>query len=81
MILAVMTRVARGHSGQRLTADAVTEWIYGLVTLAAILRVIAAFAAPGPSLLLYTAAILWIATYAVFIFAYSPTLLFKRSVG
>ena len=36
MILAVMTRVARGHSGQSLTADAVTQWIYGLVTFAAV---------------------------------------------
>ncbi|WP_020174449.1 NnrS family protein [Methyloferula stellata] len=82
MILAVMTRVARGHSGQSLTADTITRWIYGLVTLAAVFRVIAAFAAaPGPSLLLYAAAILWIAAYAVFIFAYSPTLLSKRNVG
>ncbi len=81
MILAVMTRVARGHSGQALTADTVTRWIYGLVTLAAVLRVIAGLAAPGPSLLLYSAAILWIAAYAVFIFAYSPTLLLKRRVG
>jgi uncharacterized protein involved in response to NO len=81
MILAVMTRVARGHSGQSLTADTITRWIYGLVTLAAVFRVIAAFAASGPGLLLYAAAILWIAAYAVFLFAYSPTLLMKRRVG
>jgi uncharacterized protein involved in response to NO len=81
MILAVMTRVARGHSGQALSADAVTCGIYGLVSLAAVLRVIAAFAAPGPSPLLYAAAVLWIAAYAVFIAAYSPMLLLKRSMG
>ena len=43
MILAVMTRATRGHTGRDLSADRVTVLIYGLVTLAAITRVAAAF--------------------------------------
>ena len=48
MILAVMTRVTRGHTGRELSADHATSAIYILVTLAAILRVAAAFAAGRP---------------------------------
>lgn len=79
MILAVMTRVARGHSGQDLTADHVTVAIYVLVTSGAIFRVTAAFAAPGPSRLLYVGAGFWMAAFALFALAYGPLLLFKRS--
>src|SRR5450759_493486 len=45
MILAVMTRATRGHVGRELSADRVTVLIYVLVTLAAIMRVAAAFCA------------------------------------
>ena len=45
MMLAVMTRVTRGHTGRELSADRATSAIYILVTLAAIVRVAAAFAA------------------------------------
>ncbi|QXX75666.1 hypothetical protein MHY1_02496 [Methylovirgula sp. HY1] len=78
MILAVMTRVARGHSGRDLSADRVTIAIYLLVTFAALFRVAAAFVMPGPGPLLYASAGLWIAAFALFAIAYGRMLLFKR---
>jgi uncharacterized protein involved in response to NO len=45
MILAVMTRATRGHTGRDLSADRITSLVYMLVTLAAIARVAAAFGA------------------------------------
>ena len=67
MILAVMTRATRGHVGRELSADRVTVLIYGLVTLAAITRVTAAFAASWTMLLLIISACLWIAAFAGFV--------------
>ena len=81
MILAVMTRVTRGHSGQDLSADRVTIAIYLLVSFAALFRVLAAFVMPGPSPLLYASAALWIAAFVLFAVAYGPMLLFKRAAG
>ena len=42
MILAVMTRATRGHTGRELSADGATSLIFVLVSLAAITRVAAA---------------------------------------
>lgn len=81
MILAVMTRAGRAHSGENLAADRVTVAIYLLVSFAALFRVVAAFVMPGPSLLLYAAAGLWIAAFALFALAYGPMLLFKRAMS
>lgn len=81
MILAVITRASRAHSGEELAADRMTIAIYLLVTFGAVFRVVAAFVTPGPSLLLYVSAGLWIAAFALFILAYGPMLLFKKSSG
>ncbi|HWE75657.1 MAG TPA: NnrS family protein [Stellaceae bacterium] len=75
MILAVMTRATRGHTGQALAADRVTTAIYGLVNLAAIARVLAAFATAWASALLMASAILWMLAFAVFALAYGPMLI------
>src|SRR5262249_27706134 len=61
MILAVMTRATRGHTGRDLSADRATRRIYILVTLAAIARVGAAFGADWTMLLLVVSACFWIA--------------------
>jgi uncharacterized protein involved in response to NO len=45
MTVAMMTRATRGHTGRDLTADRSTSIIYLLVTLAAVTRITAAFAA------------------------------------
>ena len=78
MILAVMTRATRGHVGRALSADRVTVLIYGLVTLAAITRVTAEFAASWTMLLLIISACLWIAAFAGFVLTYGPMLILPR---
>ncbi len=78
MILAVMTRATRGHVGRALSADRRTILIYGLVTLAAIMRVAAAFAAIWIMPLLIISAGLWIAAFAGFALSYGPMLLLPR---
>jgi len=78
-ILAVMTRVARGHTGHDLSADRVTSLIYILVTLAAMARVAAAFGAGWTMPLLIASACLWIAAFGVFTLCYGPMLLLPRA--
>jgi uncharacterized protein involved in response to NO len=70
MTLAVMTRVSRGHTGRGLTADGPANAIYAAITLAAILRVAAAFADTPSRLLLKTSALLWILSFGLFVLFY-----------
>ncbi len=79
MILAVMTRATRGHTGRDLSADRVTSLIYMLVTLAAITRVAAAFGATWAMPLLIASACFWIAAFVVFALLYGPMLLLPQS--
>jgi uncharacterized protein involved in response to NO len=58
MTLAVMTRATLGHTGRQLRANLATCTIYGLVFLAAILRVTAA-CAPEYMALLDASAACW----------------------
>jgi uncharacterized protein involved in response to NO len=78
MILAVMTRATRGHTGRRLSADPATSLIYLLVSLAAITRVVAAFATAWMMPLLILSGGLWIAAFASFVLCYGPMLLGSR---
>jgi uncharacterized protein involved in response to NO len=81
MTLAVMTRATRGHTGRALTAPAGTVAIYGLVVLAAALRVAAALLPEAGSWLLPAAGLAWIAAFAGFLVAYGPMLLGPRVTG
>lgn len=83
MILAVMTRASLGHTGRRLAAGPVTTTIYLLVTLAAVLRVMAPLAGD-----LYTwVAILtaggaaWSGAFGLFVLFYFPVLTRPRRAG
>ncbi len=78
MILAVMTRATRGHTGRPLTADRVTVLIYGLVSLAAIARIGAAIVADVAMPLLTVSAGLWIGAFLLFAVSYGPALLRPR---
>jgi uncharacterized protein involved in response to NO len=78
MILAVMTRATRGHVGRELSADRATVLIYVLVTVAAITRVMAAFAAAWIMPLLVISACLWISAFAAFVLIYGPLLILPR---
>ena len=78
MIVAVMTRATRGHTGRDLSADPVTSLIYVLVTLAAITRVAAAFGANWTMPLLFASASFWGAAFVVFALFYGPMLLLPQ---
>lgn len=78
MILAVMTRATRGHTGRDLAADRLTSLIYILVTLAAATRVWAAFSASWTMPLLIASASLWMSAFGGFLLGYGPMLLLPR---
>lgn len=79
MVLAVMTRVCRGHTGRPLTADRFAVTIYGAVSLAGVTRV-AAELLPGAYLpLLEISAILWIAAFVLFAFWSAPVVWHPRA--
>ena len=80
MILAVMTRATRGHTGRALSADRATSVIYLLVSLAAITRVLAAFATAWMMPLLILSGSLWIAAFTGFVLSYGPMLLGSRPI-
>ncbi len=75
MVIAVMTRVARGHTGRLLEADRVTALIYLLVSAAAVTRIAAALTGGSAMLLLSISAALWIMGFALFAISYGPMLL------
>jgi uncharacterized protein involved in response to NO len=77
MILAVMTRATRGHTGRALSADRWTGLIYISVSAAAATRVLAAFDI-GFNAMLTLSAFLWVLAFVVFLVVYGPMLLRKR---
>lgn len=79
MILAVMTRVSRGHTGRPLSADRATAVLYCIVTLAAIVRILAAVLAAWTMPLLVVSAALWIGAFALFVAIYGPMLMRPRA--
>lgn len=79
MILAMMTRVALGHTGRPLRAAPVTVVAYVLLGLAAVLRVV------GPGLPFLAAfshdlsGLLWMLSFALFVWHYGPILTGPRA--
>ncbi|MEX2451477.1 MAG: NnrS family protein [Rhodospirillales bacterium] len=81
MILAVMIRATLGHTGRALAAGAGTTAIFGLVTLGAIARVLAAFWPEATRELLIAGGLTWIAAFLGFCVIYGPMLLKPRVAG
>jgi uncharacterized protein involved in response to NO len=82
MILAVMTRVALGHTGRPLVLPRGAALCYALVHAGALARVASAFAAPPAyAPLLVAAAALWAAAFALYAALYAPILLAPRVDG
>lgn len=78
MILAVMTRATRGHTGRALEADKATVAIYAAVNLATIIRVAAPLTPAAQSLLLGLGALLWALAFGGYAIAYGPMLTGRR---
>lgn len=66
MTLAVMTRATLGHTGRALHAGGGTVAAYGLVSLAALLRLVAFRAGADMPWLLWLAGAAWVAAFALF---------------
>lgn len=79
MVLAVMTRVSRGHTGRPLEANRTTIVIYAAVILAGATRVAAALAVESTMVLLQISALLWVAAFLLFALAYGPMLVSPRA--
>ena len=79
MTLAVMTRASLGHTGRPLTAGPMTVVIYAGVVLAAVLRIVSAFAPELTLVLIPAAGIAWIVAFLGFAGAYGPMLVLPRA--
>jgi uncharacterized protein involved in response to NO len=80
MTLAVMTRATLGHTGRPVTAGAGTTTIFGLVTLAAVLRLLAPLGDADYAILLWLAAIAWSSAFGLFVLLYMRLLALSRTV-
>ncbi len=82
MVLGVMTRVSRGHSGRPLKADRLTTLSYVMIILAGVTRVAAAFPEASPRMILLDiSALLWVTSFLLFVIIYGPMLISTRSDG
>ena len=75
MTLGVMTRASLGHTGRPRHAGSLTVFIYMLVTLGALLRVVGPTTGLPTNLVLGLAAVGWSGAYLLFAVVYGPFLL------
>lgn len=81
-IMAVVTRVALGHTGRPLELPRGVVWCYGLVHLGALLRVASPFVGGDPQrVLLGLSAVAWAAAFAWFAARYFAILVAPRPDG
>lgn len=82
LIIGMMTRTARGHTGRNLHTGAWEITAYGLVLLAAVVRVAQPLSpAEATTPLLVTAAAAWSAAFAIYLWIYTPWLVRSRTDG
>ena len=81
MMLAVMSRATLGHTGRPLVAHPVVVAAYGLVSLAALLRICAAVSPAHYLPLIATSGVLWTLAFALFLSIYAPILVGPRIDG
>ncbi|MGI2853560.1 NnrS family protein [Shewanella algae] len=81
MILAMMARVSLGHSGRPLQIAWPMIPAFGLMLLAATLRVAAAIVPQASQILLMGAIFCWLVAFATFILLYAPILCRPRLDG
>jgi uncharacterized protein involved in response to NO len=79
MIMAIMTRASLGHTGRAIVAPKSIVLAYGLLTLAAFLRVFGMELAPGYySEMLQVSASAWLGAFGLFVVVYAPILTTPR---
>lgn len=80
LTLAVMTRATLGHTGRSLNANRATQFIYGSIVAAALLRIGAVLAVAQSQALLRLSALAWLLAFIVFATTYGPMLLQRKAV-
>lgn len=78
MMLAVMTRASRGHTGRKLNASRTTVASYVILAAAAVVRPMAEMMPDHSGTILEVAACAWIIAFGTFVFEYSPFLCRER---
>jgi uncharacterized protein involved in response to NO len=82
MILAVMSRVALGHTGRELVAPGLIVAAYYLITIAALLRVFGPILyAQSWRLWMITSGLIWSLAFILFVVVYAPILCSRRADG
>ena len=82
MILAVMSRASLGQSGRALIASRPIAICFGLVTISAAIRVFAHVILPDSyNEIVTVSGLLWIATFAIFLWVFTPILTRPRTDG
>jgi uncharacterized protein involved in response to NO len=82
MIIAVMTRVALGHTGRPLSAPPAAAAAYVLVSAGALVRVIGPLLTPNGAAIAWTlSALLWAGAFAAFLAGYARILVEPRVDG
>jgi uncharacterized protein involved in response to NO len=80
LTLAVMTRATLGHTGRLLSASSATQFIFGSIVVAALLRIGATLYVAKANVLLHLSALAWILAFVVFATIYGPMLLQRKVV-
>lgn len=80
MTLAVMTRASLGHTGRALSAGRWTVAIYTLITVAAVLRVLAPLAGADIGLALWLAGAAWSGAFGLFAALYGTAVLTRPRI-
>jgi uncharacterized protein involved in response to NO len=82
LIIGMMTRTSRGHTGRALQVDTAETAAYLLIMLAAVLRVLLPLLVPSwYAYALMTSATAWSAAFLIFIWRYTPWLVTTRRDG
>jgi uncharacterized protein involved in response to NO len=78
-IMAIMTRASLGHTGRAIIAPAAVVVAYGLLTLAALLRVFGVGISPAHYLeVLQVAGLAWMTAFGLFVAVYASILMAPR---
>ena len=82
LIIGMLTRTARGHTGRPLAVSRAEVTAYGLVFLAALLRTFVLLVAPqGLVASLVIAGVAWAAAFVIYLWIYTPWLMQTRADG
>lgn len=82
LIIGMITRTARGHTGRPLKASNPEVLAYALVMTAAVLRVVLPLLAPGLlGVSLIAAAVVWSAAFLIYLWQFTPWLMSTRLDG